>query len=155
MLQVAISTRFSMITRIQIGKYASDAQCLCSRRYIHLHSVGDSQDINYSKKYRPCRSKRDRRRTNFDVSIICLCAKFRCHEVECLPACLLTTNLVTKLVDQLLSHIHPTVSSSRSHMGGTSPDVDRRRSRGEILVFLAPHSVIIPILSIFIEAFLD
>ena len=76
-----------------------------------IHSV-ESQDVDYRSEYRPCRPKHDGRRANGNVSSICLCAEFCRHEFIFLPMSLLTTNLIAKLPDQLLSHIDPTVSCS-------------------------------------------
>ena len=104
---------------------------------IRIYSETRSKDTDYIKKYCPSCRKCNRRRAKVQVSSVCFCAELRCCKFVCLPTSLLTPHLIAKLGDQLPSHADSAVSSSRSHMGITGPDVDWRCSRGEIFGFLA------------------
>lgn len=46
------------------------------------------------------------------------------------------------------------ISSSGTGMGGASPNVNGRRAGGKVLIFLATNGVVVPVLAIFIQAFL-
>ena len=113
-----------------------------------------SKNIYYVLEYRPSGRKRDTRAPELGISIVSSSLELRRHKLVCQSTPFFTANPVAKLMNHILTHIHPTISGSRSYVSRTSPDVSRGCPRRKILLLLAADGVIIPIFAIFIKPFL-